>query len=86
MKNKQIISGLLIFYNLLQTSSHFETFTSRVIWSIPFKCLKKKRNKQTKKKGLSHYSLAVAGHGFQGQEIRTTQTIETMHWKQSVHN
>ena len=46
---------------------------------------KKQTNKQTKK-GLSQYSLAVAGHGFQGQEIRTTQTIETMHWKQSVHN
>ena len=86
MKNKQIISGLLIFYNLLQTSSHFETFTSRVFWSIPLKCFEKKKKKERKKKGLSHYSLAVAGHGFQGQEIRTTQTIETMHLKQSVYN
>lgn len=83
MKNKQIISGLLIFYNLLQTSSHFETFTSRVIWSIPLKCLKKKERKN---KGLSQYNLAVARHGFQEQEIRITQTIETMHLKQSVYN
>lgn len=37
-------------------------------------------------KGLSQYNLAVAGHGFQGQEIRITQTIETMHLKQSVYN
>ena len=50
MKNKQIISGLLIFYNLLQTSSHFETFTSRVFWSIPLKCFEKKKKERKKKK------------------------------------
>ena len=80
MKNKkQIISVLLIFYNLLQASSYLETFVSRVIWSIPLKCKKKK-------KCLSRYCLALAGHRVQGQEVRTTQTIETVHLKQSVYS
>lgn len=36
------------------------------------------------KKSLSQYCLAPAGHTFQGQQIRTTQNIETVHLKQSL--
>ena len=64
MKNKQIISGLLIFYNLLQTSSHFETFTSRVFWSIPLKCFEKKKKKEKKKKVYHSIALLLQGMDF----------------------
>lgn len=40
--------------------------------------------KKQQKNSLSQYCLAPAGHTFQRQEIRTTQTIETVHLKLSL--